>query len=407
MQLATDLPSRISTALDTLCAGVSGPIGVAVSGGSDSRALFHLAYDWAEARGKSLIVLTVDHGLRPESAKEAASVAGLCQAMNTSHLTLKWSPPQGKASQARVRRARHRLLAEALRAEGGTHILLGHTEDDQVETVAMRQRAGAGEIGLASMRRIAPSPVWPEGRGIALVRPVLSATRSELRRWLISRGHSWIDDPSNTNSDYERVRVRRDLADDPARRKDLLAILVARQEQRAKIDRKLALWLASHTISQSDATIAFTPGDLDAEHLAEGLAYLLMSAAGTDRRAPLESRLRLAADILGGEWRARTLGGAWIAQRQGRVIVARDPGEVSHEGAIERDFEGIWDGRFRIGLSQNRPENGLFWQPGDPANPMARESLPYSLSSTQFAENLVKARLDMTKYLLEQDSLTV
>ncbi|MEO9970965.1 MAG: tRNA lysidine(34) synthetase TilS, partial [Hyphomonadaceae bacterium] len=203
---------------DALCADASGPIGVAVSGGGDSMALLHMALQWRPAT--DFLVLTVDHGLRPEAKREAEFVKDFCLKAGAVHRTLLWTPPKGNISQARARDARHRMLATALREGGGSHLLLGHTLDDQYETVHMR--AARGETGLAGMRALSVSPVWPEGRGIYLARPLLGTRRSDLRRLLRDASVDWVEDPSNANQNFERVRTRHVLAQETASGQDAL-----------------------------------------------------------------------------------------------------------------------------------------------------------------------------------------
>src|SRR5882724_321012 len=120
---------------------------LAVSGGPDSIALMWLAARWRRAlkRGPRLIAVTVDHGLRREAAREARDVKRLAKALDLPHRTLRWrggKPQTGVPAAARD--ARYRLLAEAARASGATHILTAHTRDDQAETLLMRMLRGSG-----------------------------------------------------------------------------------------------------------------------------------------------------------------------------------------------------------------------------------------------------------------------
>ena len=265
----------------------------------------------------------------------------------------------------------------------------------------MREARGETGPGLAGMRALALSPVWPEGRDIWLVRPMLAFRRTDLRVFLRARRIDWIDDPSNQDLNYERVRVRADLAGDPERWGHLQCGVEQAQTRRAEQDKRLAVWFSQHVSATDDGLICCDPGDLDTEDLAEALAHILMAAAGSDHRPPRAARLALARTILAGDWRAQTLGGAWIAPRQGRIHVARDPGEAAKQPPIPPDFTGVWDGRFLIDQTSS---GQLAAVPAkEIASPLARDSLPQLKSPAQFAKCLIKSRLSVTKCLLEQD----
>ncbi|MEO1656166.1 MAG: tRNA lysidine(34) synthetase TilS [Pseudomonadota bacterium] len=183
------------------------PAAIAVSGGADSFALLH----WAHARGYPIVALTVDHGLRPESAGEAVIVADWCRVRRIEHETLVWEGEKPKTGiQEAARNARYRLLCEACERRGIKHLFTGHTADDQAETVFMRLRRGAGR-GLAGMpaeRKIAAGP----GELVTLHRAMLGVRRGEARSYAEAQDLSFIDDPSNDDEAYERVRIRALLA---------------------------------------------------------------------------------------------------------------------------------------------------------------------------------------------------
>jgi tRNA(Ile)-lysidine synthase len=129
---------------------------LAVSGGPDSTALMVLAARWCERlkSGPTLTAVTIDHGLRAESAREAAAVGRLAHQLGLVHRTLRWTgkkPSTGLQEAART--ARYRLLAKAARETGATHILTAHTLDDQAETVLIRLTRGSGLTGLGGMQR--------------------------------------------------------------------------------------------------------------------------------------------------------------------------------------------------------------------------------------------------------------
>ena len=208
---------------------------LAVSGGSDSLALLHLAHRAVSGSGNHsarLVAVTIDHALRPESASESRMVAQLCAALGIEHQTMVWSgdkPATGLAMAARL--ARHRLLAEAARSLGARVVLTGHTRDDQAETVLMRGQRGDGR-GLAG---IAPATLFEQE--IWFARPLLHESRETLRDFLRGEGAGWIDDPSNDNPAYERVRWRQHIAGAPDREAKVAeAIRIAEAAGRARAE---------------------------------------------------------------------------------------------------------------------------------------------------------------------------
>ena len=152
-------------------------------------------------------VLTVDHGLRPEAAAEAVKVAEWCARLGLEHHTLRWEGTKPKTGlQAKARAARYDLLSAWCKANGVTYLLTGHTMDDQAETVLMRQQRTDTAESLAGIWETA---VWD---GVKVFRPLLGQSRADLRAYLASLGQPWIDDPSNSDTRFERVRVRQALA---------------------------------------------------------------------------------------------------------------------------------------------------------------------------------------------------
>ncbi len=194
-------------------ASATGPVALACSGGGDSTALLLMAASWAKARGRRLHVLTLDHGLRAEARAEAESVAALAADLGLGCDILAWAGNKPSTGlQAAARQARHAALATACRRLGARDLLLGHTLDDQAETVWMRLEAGGNWRSCTGMAPVSPSPVWPQGRDLRLLRPLLDIRRRTLRDGLAARGQGWVDDPSNADEAYARIRIRRHLA---------------------------------------------------------------------------------------------------------------------------------------------------------------------------------------------------
>jgi tRNA(Ile)-lysidine synthase len=178
---------------------------LAVSGGPDSIALMWLAARWrrALARGPRLIAVTVDHGLRPEAAREARDVKRLARTLDLPHRTMRWTGAKPKTGlPAAARSARYRLLAQAARANGATHILTAHTRDDQAETLLMRLVRGSGIAGLAAMAR------QSERDGVLLARPFLQIAKSQLIATLDKAKIGFAEDPTNHDTNFTRPRIR-------------------------------------------------------------------------------------------------------------------------------------------------------------------------------------------------------
>ncbi|MGI9367665.1 MAG: tRNA lysidine(34) synthetase TilS [Ruegeria sp.] len=178
-------------------------LGVAVSGGGDSVALLYLLSGIAQEEGFEVVSATVDHGLRPEAASEAEFVAATAKGLGISHDILKWQGWDGAGNlQDQARQARYRLLTDWAKTHDIDAIALGHTADDQAETVLMRLSRASGVTGLSAM------PATRVENGIQLLRPMLGITRARLREFLNSQGAEWIEDLSNQDTRFDRIKVR-------------------------------------------------------------------------------------------------------------------------------------------------------------------------------------------------------
>ena len=178
-------------------------LGVAVSGGSDSTALLVLLHEWQQGGGPDLRAVTVDHGLRPEAADEAAHVARVCNDLAIPHDILHWQGWSGRGNLPdAARQARYALLSEWAVSHNLCDVALGHTATDQAETFLMRLTREAGVDGLSAMRhkRVV--------KGVTFWRPLLDVTRDNLRAMLLAQGMDWVDDPTNEDQTYDRVRAR-------------------------------------------------------------------------------------------------------------------------------------------------------------------------------------------------------
>lgn len=270
-------------------------IAVAVSGGSDSMALCLLLHDWCNDRGILLTALTVDHGLRTESAQEAQQVAQWMEALKVPHHILSWNHhahPFSGNMQAAAREHRYRLLTGYCAAHDIPFLCIGHTEDDQAETIALRQERQAGPVGLAGMSaRIIHDTT-------TIIRPLLGLSREALRHYLRHVNQKWIDDPSNDNTDFDRIRIRQRLSAHPQEKTALLALGRQMAETRTTLERQAAQWFSTHlSATASPERLSFQQealiqsDDALACYLLGRMLLFIGKTAYPPRYAPLEALL--------------------------------------------------------------------------------------------------------------------
>jgi tRNA(Ile)-lysidine synthase len=174
---------------------------LAASGGCDSTALVLGASQLSGRLGLSPIVASLDHGLRPESAAEVSRVAELSRELQLPFVTRHLGLEAGAGVEERARHARYRALEELRREHGAAFVATAHTASDQAETLLMRLGRGAALKGAAGILE----------RSGHLLRPLLFATRGQVRSWLGSQRRTWVEDPMNDDQAYLRVKVRQTL----------------------------------------------------------------------------------------------------------------------------------------------------------------------------------------------------
>jgi tRNA(Ile)-lysidine synthase len=255
-----DLVQRFRGDLEAV-AGVPDALAVAVSGGPDSLALLLLAHAAFPGRVRAA---TVDHGLRPESAAEAAAVARLCAQIGVPHRILPARVERaGEGLQAAARQARYSALASWMAGEGLGFLLTAHHGDDQAETLLMRLNRGSGVAGLAGVRAAGPVP-WGES-GLRLCRPLLGWRRHELEAVVAAAGIEAAQDPSNRDESFDRARLRRRLGEAPW----LDATALARSAALLAEAETALEWAAARLFAERTETgegaVALRPNDLPPE----------------------------------------------------------------------------------------------------------------------------------------------
>ncbi|MGQ0673904.1 MAG: tRNA lysidine(34) synthetase TilS [Hyphomicrobium sp.] len=349
---------------------LSFPLALAVSGGADSMALMLLVWRWITLRGvpsqtpdgrASVLVLTVDHGLRAGSAADAVFVCAAAGRLGFRSAALAWEGEKpATAIQNAARSARYRLMHSYLAREGGgttgvapepvRPLVTAHHQDDQAETVFMRLARGSGLDGLAGMR------VRTDVFGLDVRRPLLNVPKSRLVATLEAAGQRWVEDPSNENPAFERVRWRQALSklQPLGLSSEHIAASVARL-RRASDALDCATWGLARAAGLDIHAGAYASYDAGrAKGAPEELSirllgWLLAHFGGQQEPASLAAVEELDSRLRSGKFETCTLGGCIVARRSDRVEVFREPGrEGLATVALEAGRSTIWDHRFRV-----------------------------------------------------------
>ncbi len=315
---------------------------VAISGGSDSTGLLLLLDEAVKAAPHlkiSLCAATVDHGLRAGSADEARQVAALCASLGIPHIIAAWQGEKPKTGiMAAAREARYDLLAESAERLGAKLIVTGHTLDDQRETLLMR--------GMRTEQRssgIADAVLFD--RRFWILRPLLFSSRANIRAFLRERDVAWIDDPSNEDVKYERVRVRRQLSADRATEMDIHAAW----EARLALSSAAAEWLDRHFRLHGGLL-----GQVSVDGLRQDRAVLdyalgrLTAVFGGQPFVPGRAQMeRLLSFVTGGEPGRMTVGRVVFDLRRDGLYLSRESRGILPL-VLRPGVAGVWDGRFRV-----------------------------------------------------------
>lgn len=322
-------------------------LGLAVSGGGDSMALMDLACGWA--KGVSLHVATVDHGLRAEAAQEAAQVAQAAQQMGLSHDVLTWQGWDGCGNlQDAARQARRRLLADWAKARGIDTILLGHTQDDQAETFLMRLARGSGVDGLSAM---APAR---DALGITWLRPLIGVSRDSLRAHLRARGCAWVDDPSNDNPAFDRIKARQmlDMLAPLGLTPERLVATAARMSQARDVLQDAADHARATLMTRQHGDILFARAAFDAlrtDTQSRLLADALCEVASSPYRPRYASLTRALSQS------RASLHGCLITRNSKSIRVSREYNAVRD---LQAPLTQAWDNRWHITAPQGHDTAG-------------------------------------------------
>src|SRR5581483_7247254 len=275
---------------------------------------------WADAHGRQVVALCVDHRLQPQSAAWTRAAGETAARLGVGFRALAWDGPKpDRGLPAAARATRHALLAQAAREAGASVLVLGHTADDVLEAQLMRAEGST----LGVLREWSPSPAWPEGRGVFLLRPMLRRRRADIRDALRAMGEAWIDDPANDDLRYARARARAKLSGLDA------------SAPAEPIDDGALAWLARETLAAPEGFVRLARARL--REAAPGaprrwLAAAVLCAGGGDRPPRGPQLERLLAQAVGREAFRATLAGSRVLGEGDALLILRDAGEAARGG---------------------------------------------------------------------------
>lgn len=323
-------------------------IAVAVSGGADSMALCRLAHRYVKRNGGELLAFTVNHGLRPESSEECFFVSEEMKQLDIPHTLLEWRENKPTAGiEKAARKARYALLFEACREKGCSNLLLGHHRQDQAETFLLREKMHSGPMGLAGMSACRS---FAYGR---MLRPLLSIPPESLRRYNLSIGQKWVEDPTNVSHEYERGRMRQTLTEndfETAFQKSLKYGM-----QRRAVEEKMSLFMRPF-LDVSNMGYVFFPQkaflELERTTALYCLAEILRSIANKAYFPSCDSLEKLLDMMRAGTFSGATLSGCRIAPAsKGRFLVWREFDDLPPPLDVKGKSFFYWD-RFSFLLSE-------------------------------------------------------
>ncbi|SHM42038.1 tRNA lysidine(34) synthetase TilS [Roseibium suaedae] len=368
-------------------------LAVGVSGGADSLCLLHALAQWRDRGewGGVLYGLTVDHGLRPESAAEAEMVATQCRELGVPQETLCWAGPKPRSNvQAEARGARYRLFREAMQRLDLKALVLAHHQDDQSETFLDRLTRGSGVTGLSSMKQIETN--GPEG--IRILRPLLSVPKSRLVATLEAAGTTWAEDPSNSSTSYKRVRLRRmadQLAEEGLSANRILSTVRNMQRAETALDQWVDAVEAAQVLVHEAGPLKLDFGAYAAlpdEIRLRLLARLTVRASSRKDRPRLEKLEEADQRLCAGDPVRLTLNGCILDVAASCLTIWREAGRaLAVPLLLTPDEEVQWDGRYRCQMTGSKSSgNGALWfgALADAPEPVAPMELPQHWSRAAF-----------------------
>jgi len=357
----SDLPLEDPDRLNLLFAPVQGErqLGLAVSGGVDSLSLMMLAARWTALHETppQVRVFTVNHGLRKEAKSETEFVASLAAELGFEFDILEGEikDPESRL-QEKARALRYQLIGEAMDEQGITCLLTGHHCDDQAETVLMRLAKGSGVGGLGGMSKISVR------QGLFVFRPFLEVRRSELEEFIDRQETSAVDDPSNQNKKFERVRWRQFMPqlNEAGLSSEMIGLSAMRLRRADQALNELTERIYDDLfVIDPFGCLFFDLAELSKQpaEIAIRLLARALDDAGGDGQAPTLLQVEALFDHLQSgvfAFKGLTLGGCGIKEKDGIGQIFREAGRLGEATiSVDPGRSVRWDSRFQIIAAQD------------------------------------------------------
>jgi len=365
---------ELNVSLERMQIPASACVAVAVSGGADSLSLAVLLHEI-----RPIVALIVDHGLRENSANEAQETSEKLTSLGIENDILVWHHEElpNANIQAAAREARYALMRDWCKERGINFLCTAHHIDDQAETVLLRLARGSGVYGLAGM-----AEKRDLGKGIELARPVLNVSKQRLVAVLYERGIAWVEDPSNSNIAFDRVKVR-NLLENPPLEGLQADRLGATAERFARSRRALEFyqrrWLLD-AVEFFDAGYAILDrnkfADVPEDIYLRAMNSLIQFAGGGGYAPRFEKLLRLTGVLLDENFKGYTLSGVQFTPfSANEILVCREKSALTPAEPICVEYTA-WDNRFDVDATNCLTEHPLLIGPlGDGGRIIINENL--------------------------------
>ncbi len=305
-------------------------------------ALLTVLAEWCGEGRTDLHAVSVDHGIRPEGGNECRMVHEYCDSLEVSHDTLTVSMPLEGNIQHAARRARYRMIASWARRREIEYVALAHSLDDQAETVLLNLARGSGVDGLAAM------PDQVRRRGVCWIRPLLDVGRHELRQFLVGRNIGWVDDPSNDDPGFDRIRARRmlDALGELGLTRDRLARTATLMQHAREVLQDAGMAARARVVAENrlgDSHFGEEFWQLASETRLRLAADAIRRVSGSEYRPRFSALLSALEEV--GRGRRHTLAGCMAVPGAGRSFwIIREAASCS--GPVASDQ--CWDRRWRL-----------------------------------------------------------